>query len=81
MCSVGPATVGPVFFIGGYYPELRGRIPIVSDVANALIGVVAETSESLIAMALANGAGALVSGLASEPQIGIASCVALGLWR
>jgi hypothetical protein len=81
LCNVGPASVAPIAIIGGYYPEFRGTIPVVSDVANALVGLVAETAESAIATALGTGIGGLASSLLSDPILGPVACIGMGIWK
>jgi hypothetical protein len=81
LCNVGPASLAPIAIIGGYYPEFRGSVPVVSDVANALVGLVAETAESGIATALGTGIGGLASSLLSDPILGPVACLSMGLWN
>jgi hypothetical protein len=81
VCNVGPAVVDPILIIGGYYPEFRGNIPVISDVANALVGVTAEITESTIATALGTGIGGIASAVLSSPTLGPGTCIAMGLWR
>ena len=81
LCNVGVASVAPIAIIGGYYPEFRGNIPVVSDVANGLVGLVAETTETGIATALGTGIGGLAGSLLSDPILGPISCIATGIWK
>src|ERR1700722_628987 len=77
ICNVGPARVGPVGFIGGYYPEFRGNIPLVSDGAKALVGGVAETAETGNANVLGNSVAGLAT-LCFDTPLGPVGCIAKG---
>lgn len=79
LCNRGPANVAPIAILGGYYPEFRGNIPVVSQVANILVGVVAETAESGIATTLGNGLGGLATSLLGDPVP--ISCIAMAAWK
>ena len=77
ICNVGPAAIGPTAIVGGYYPEFRGSVPVVSDIANALVGATAEIAETGIASVLN-----LIAGLAGDvlgSPLGPAACILMGL--
>jgi len=80
VCNRGPAHVGPIAILGGYYPEFRGNIPVVSQVANVLVGIVAESAESGIATSLGTGIGGLASAFFGEPSLPV-SCIAMAVWK
>jgi hypothetical protein len=80
VCNRGPAHVGPIAILGGYYPEFRGNIPVVSQVANVLVGIVAESAESGIATGLGTGIGGLASAFFGEPSVPV-SCIAMAVWK
>ncbi len=80
MCNVGPAAViPPTAIIGGYYPEFRGNVPVVSQVANVLLGLTAEVAETGIATALSNFLLNIATNLLGSP-VGAAACVPMGFW-
>jgi hypothetical protein len=80
ICNVGPAVIYPLVILGGYYPEFRGNVPVISQVANVLVGTVAEVTESTIATALgtetANGLGRILGS-----PLGPIGCIAMGVWK
>jgi hypothetical protein len=79
ICNRGPANVAPIAIIGGYYPEFRGNIPVLSQVANVLVGIVAESAESGIATALGNGLGGLATSFFGD--VVPVSCIAMAAWK
>jgi hypothetical protein len=77
ICNVGPAALGPTFITPGYYPEFRGSVPVVSDIANALVGATAELAETGLATVFNAVAGLVGQGLSSP--LGPAACILMGL--
>jgi hypothetical protein len=77
ICNVGPANIVPAAIEGGYYPEFRGSVPVVSDIANALVGTTAEVAETGIASVFNAVAGIVGEGLSSP--LGPAACLLMGL--
>jgi len=79
VCNRGPAVVAPVAIIAGYYPEFRGNIPVVSQVANVLVGIVAESAETGIATSLGNALGGLATSFFGD--VVPVSCIAMAGWK
>lgn len=80
ICNLGAAAVGPMKIIGGYYPEFRGNIPVVSQVANVFVGATAEAVESTIANTIGDKLGGFAGNLLNL-HAGADLCILTGAWR